>query len=282
VTADDAAERAPIFVPVKHAGLRAWSRPERFPFFATLGHVPIADTELLHMSHYSPIAIAIDQAGPQVVAIVHPQFLKTNPLDTEGRWLPRYAPMALRCLPFRLSRNGGDPEIAPSMMGGGATQFPLPSASGPPERDYAQAIEMLERIARGGTRLAHAAKLLIAADVLSPLLPLPGRPDELILMANGARLAAMAPNKAAALTADSNLAFELAAASLFSLRLLNPDMIDEESDPAPAPERSFVSEPRQATVDIDAMIEQPFVMDSSALFSIETFLAASETGDDRG
>lgn len=272
-------EETSLFVSLEGSGIEEWAPPGGLSFFDELCSVPLSDTELLHMSHYSPIGIAIDQIGPQVVAILHSGLLKAEQVNPEGRWVPRYTPMALRCLPFRPSRQGGSPEIAPVLMDGNMPKLPIFSSPGNPAPEYAPIREMLDRLARGGARLTNAAKLLIAADVLSPLQRLPDRPLEKLFVANADKIRTQPAGRMAALTADDNLAFELAAASLFSLRWLDTRCIDDAV--AHAPDQYGALASRFATVEVEAGIDQPVMMDVSELFSIEEFLAATESADDR-
>lgn len=260
------------FEPVATCGLAAWSRPESLAFLESLAILPLGDTEVLHTAHYAPIAIAIDAAGPRVVAIVHPRLLLTKILNAAGRWSPPYVPMALRCLPFRAGTDG--PEIARALLTEGGTSLPFQDENGKPSPDFALVLELLARVERGGSRLATAAKFLILADVLSPLHPLQGRDELRLYIVNSDKLRAMPPRLAAALTADNNLPFELAAASIFSLRHLDRRQIGDILPPSPRETAQQVQSP--GSDGIDDAIDQPVAMDDSPLFSIEDYLESAD------
>jgi hypothetical protein len=278
LTRSQPTDRKLDFVPLASANLSGWSRPERFGFCDALAFVPLSDSELLHMSHYCPIAIAVDSYGPTVVALLHSELVKARPLDAEYRWTAPYMPMALRCLPFRDARGGGDPEVAPELVGEANENKPIYLADGEPAAEFQQVKTMLERMERGRRRLSDAAKLLIAADILSPLAPPQNMADGILLVADPSKLAALTPRKAAALTADSNLAFEIAGASIFSMRWLDTRRIETSLDRAP--EQIGAPANRFETVEIDDAIEQPVLMDASELFSIDAFLAAGDPEND--
>ena len=271
--AEPAASCGPlVFEPVRLAGLDAWSRPDRLSCLADLAILPLGDTELLHTAHYAPIAIAIDAAGPRVVAIVHPRLVTIKHLNAAGRWSPPYVPMALRCLPFRAGSDG--PEISRALQPESGKSLPFRDDAGKPSTDFALVLDLLDRLGRGGVRLATVAKILILADVLSPLHPLGGREDLSLLIVNSEKLRALPARLAAALTAENNLPFELAAASIFSLRHLDRKQISDVLPPSPRETAQQVQSPGSSGVD-DA-IDQPFAMDDSLLFSIDDYLESAD------
>jgi hypothetical protein len=271
------------FRPVAQSTLRRWSRPARFDFLDDLAFVPIADTELLHLSHYAPIGIRLGRHGPEVVAILHSELNTGRLLGKEGRWLPPYAPYALRCLPFRGVGLEAMPEIAEALCGTEGEQFPLLGEDGQPGKDYAYVIEMLRRLARGSLRLSNAAKLLLAADCLVALYPLESQPEAMVYVVSETLLQRFSGAQAAALTTDSNLPYEIAAASLFSQRLLRRGAVQDL--PAPAPSRMVAPAMDQGhrpmIQDFQGSFEEPLMMDDSTLFSIDDFLEFSDKADER-
>ncbi|PPD16079.1 MAG: hypothetical protein CTY25_03655 [Methylobacterium sp.] len=258
------------FTPLGRSGLVSWSRPGEFSCFDELLSAPIADTELLHLSHYGPIAIRYG-AGPDVVLLLHSSLHQAPLLSPERRWLPPYAPMAIRALPFRRGAEPEEPEVALALATDGDARFALRGADGKPGPEFAMALDLLQRLGRGSARLANAAKLLIAADLLVPLYAPESHPDETLLTVSAERLRALGPRRVAALTADANLAFELAGAMLFSQRWLAKGVIQDVPAPEttpipPAPRETF------ATYSPSDALDQPVLLDDSSLFSIDEFL----------
>jgi SapC len=261
-----------VFIPAGAVETGAWSRPNRFDFFDALLATPIADSELLHLSHYGPIAIRMDDTGPEVVMLLHSGFSTASLLSRQARWVPPYAPMALRSLPFRGTGFDGDLEFAPSLCEPAAEQHSFMDESGEPSPAFAYVVKMLQSLTRGRARLSQAAKALLAADLLAPLNPLDSHPHVSLFVPQAERLARLSGVQAAALTTDSNLPLELAAASLFSQRWLRKGCVQETplSQDAPAVNPRHTAAPPSFHEDLD----QPLLMDDSTLFSIEAYLGA--------
>lgn len=255
------------FTPLAQADLVAWSRPSQLSCFDQLLYAPIADTELLHVSHYAPVAIRYG-AGPDVVLLLHSNLQNAPLLSPDRRWLPPYAPMAIRALPFRGGPEPGEPEVAIALARAGEARFVLRDADGKAGPEFANVLDLLQRLARGSTRLANAAKLLIAADVLVPLYAPDSHPDETLMTLSPERLRALSPRRCASLTADTNLGLELAGAMLFSQRWLSKGVIQDlpAPEPPPAPRETYSTYSRNDALD------QPLLMDDSSLFSIDEFL----------
>ncbi len=267
------------FRPIHQSSLRHWSRPSRFTFFDELAVAPIGDTELLHLSHYAPIAIRLGPSGPGVVVVLHSAFNTAKVLSAESKWLPPYAPMALRCLPFRVTGFDSEPEFAESLCMESDEHHAFVDPDGEPSKEFAYVIELLQRLAKGGVRLSNAAKLLLAADCLTPLYPLDSQPDTQLLVVSEERLRSLSGPRAGSLTADSNLPFELAAASIFSQRWLARGSIQEQ----PAVQDAPRIEPQAKYMEYGAndSLDEPLLMDDSGLFSIDDFLGAVSTDNDR-
>ena len=262
---------APVFERLASLRLETWSRPARLNCLEALAILPLADTEILHTAHHAPIAVAIDRQGPRVVAIVHPRMVTAKHLNAAGRWSPPYMPMALRCLPFR-SGAGGETEIASDLIDKSQSILRLSEPDGKASAEFQAVLDLLDRIARGGARLATAAKFLILADVLSALHPLQGRPELRLFVANSEKLRALASEIGATLTADGNLPFELAAASIFSLRHLDRKHINDALPPTPRQIAQRAQSPDAKQLE-DA-IDQPVIMDTSPLFSFDEYFDA--------
>ncbi|KQU51578.1 hypothetical protein ASG72_08545 [Bosea sp. Leaf344] len=259
------------FVPVETAGLSVWGRPPRLDCLDALGVLPVADTELLNLSHHCPIAIRLGPAGPAVVCLLGRDFVRKPLVSGEGRWLAPYWPLALRSLPFRsrLVQGRRVVEIAPELAAAAEGAALALSAEGSAGSDYAAILGMLGVLERGAARLADAARLLLAADLLIPIGEHGQERCAGLTVVSGERLGRLPPHRAAALAADRCLAFDLAAASLFSRRWLADGLIldrpEERAAPAPMPDLAMLDHGLR-----DA-IEQPLILDNSPLFSFETY-----------
>lgn len=268
------------FQPVASAGIDKWRRQLRFPWLAELGAIPIADTELLNLSHHCPIVIHLQNGVPSVQCLVRHDLVQAPRFAGDGRWLLAYQPIALRTLPFRIRNAGGkglievsrkladDPDAAEPMALFGET--------GVETRDYATLVSLLEGLHRGAGRLSDAARILMAADVL---VPLEGEFDGAELLTPHSELLLDTPlTRACALTADGFLAFDLAAASLFSQRWLAPGLIGGRRLATPVETVPILREGLEHGLR-DAL-DNPVILDESALFSFDAF-ASSGHDDER-
>jgi hypothetical protein len=269
------------FEPVRDSTIERWSTPRRFDFLHRLPVAPIADTELLHLSHYCPTVITLEDDGPRVSALLDPTLLQSAPVDKNGRWRPPYAPIALRNLPFWPGAKPADIHFAPELVietaGAG---FALLDASGDPSEQFGTVITWIERLQLGMRRLREAAKLVLAADLLMPLvvtgpgLPQPVATDYFTVSLE--KLYALAPIRIAAFTSDRCLALDLVTACVFSRRLLarrvTIQKIDAEVPPIP---HSNDRELGLRALDIGLRL------DGSPLFSFEDFarLKTARAGD---
>ncbi|MGX5734044.1 SapC family protein [Bosea thiooxidans] len=263
------------FVGLPDSGLSRWGPPKSFGFLRQVPWLPIADTELLHLSHFCPIGIVLGETGPSVVALMHGFWHPKGSVDAKGGWSAPYIPMALRSLPFRLSAAAGAVEIAPELIAPGEAVFALHDEDGAPGPEFAQALELLARVRRGASRLAEAAKVLLLAEVLVPLQPLREGGHADVWVVSREAVLALPPRKAAALTVLSNLGFELAGAALFSQRWLDRTRIEAGAARDLSDEVSLL--PIVAT--IEDTVERLMVMDESELFSFEAFVAAETSTD---
>ncbi len=279
------AERAAgvAFLPVDESGLVTWSRPRRFDWASRIDVFPVADSEVLNLSHHCAIAVRNAAGGPTAVCVLGAGLLRSSPINREGRWTPPYAPLALRSMPFRVRMERGNRriEVAPAIanLEGNTESLRLIDHGGGPTAEYAAILSMLDRLGRGSARLSHAAKLLMAADVLVPIGPLDKDERPILAVVSGERLARLPAHRAAALTADGCAAFDLAAACLFSQRWLAKGIIKDQwpvLETAPIPPRNEMFDNGLASA-----MEQPFQMDDGALFSFEDFVRATERVDDR-
>jgi hypothetical protein len=135
---------------------------------------------------------------------------------------------------------------------------------------------MLGVIERGAARLADAARLLLAADLLIPIGHDEDERSSGLTVVSGERLGRLSTQRAAALAADRCLAFDLAAASLFSRRWLADGLVQDSPAEAVAPA------PMQNAVLLDQglrdAIDQPLLLDSSLLFSFDDLFGPGAGG----
>ncbi len=259
------------FQPLCDSAVERWSRPARFDFLDRLPSVPIADTELLHLSHYCPVMISLTEDGPRVVILLDATMLLSEPINANGRWRAPYMPIALRSLPFWVGASAADIVIAPELaVQEGHEDFALRDAAGKPSEQFAAVNAWIDRLRQGMVRLTEAAKLLVAADVLTPLLiNKPGIPAPVetgFCTVSPEKFHALDGVRAAALSVDKCLPLDLAAACLFSRRLLARRVMLQKIEAA---EAQVPAENRRA--DIVEPLDLHVQLDNSSLFSFEVF-----------
>jgi hypothetical protein len=263
---------SPRFVPARPDPARSWRRPVQVGRLAALTHVPIAETEILQLSHVVPIVIEAAGDVPRVVALLDPRLQKLSPFDAAGKWRHAYQPLGLRALPFRLSGSAAEGLQLEELAGvpDDLLQPPQPfiGTDGRISRPFKEVLAILQRIRDGAERLREAAERLIAADLLRPL---DAESDALdgMMVCDTARLSALSKLRTATLSKGGYLALDLAIASHFSTRLL----IDR-----------FRQQPGEAQINGGRMVNshEPVLdlnatgagVDQSALFSIDEFLKA--------
>jgi hypothetical protein len=260
------------FEAVSKAGLERWSRPRSFDFLERLPTAPVGDSEILHLSHYCPILVVPSPDGPRVALLLDRTLSRSDPIGRDGRWRPPYCPMALRCLPFWPGKSDRDIEIAIDLvLDHPEASIPLHEESGEPSVAFAAVVTLIERLQQGMRRLASAAKLLAAADLLVPLVidePGAAAIDTGYLTVSPPRIAGLKPHQAAALSLDRCLPIDLAMACLFSQRLLAARVrpLREATAGTGRPADAGQSEP-QPRHDFEAHM----AVDHSPLFSFELF-----------
>jgi hypothetical protein len=256
------------FQSVSDAGCERWSWPKRLDFLERLPTAPVGDSEILHLSHYCPIVVIQSADGPRVAILLDPALLRSNPLGKDGRWRAPYSPMALRSLPFWPGSSASEIEIALELVADDSeASLPMRDKAGQPTHAFAAVVTLIGQLQQGIRRLTEAAKILMAADVLVPLvIEEAGRePVETAYLTVGAtRLAAMTPGRAASLSMDHCTPLDLAAACLFSQRLLarrvKPLRTERRAAAGPV-----------ADAGMSEHFEAHMRVDSSPLFSFELF-----------
>ena len=261
-----------------------WRRPASLAFVGALTRVPISDTELLQTSHYLPVAIEDRGDELQVVAVTASHFQRAPLLSEAGQWQRSYVPVALRCLPFRVTGDDGAAgiEMTNAFDSDPGADFPLFQANGSLAGDVQGIAAMLRRFEHGKRRLKVAAEQLFLAGLLTQLqVRAPANMDANgpeFLTVDAAAYRAL-PNARLALLVQTNLlALDLIASCLFSQRLM-PQMVSVRS----APERDVRSEAGEAneagaTTHSIIPTRSALHVDSSELFSFEMFDAASRHG----
>jgi hypothetical protein len=264
------------FTPLSRAQLQSWSAPGGFGFLDRDPVLPLADSEILHVAHYAPLAIHMTARGPVVGLLVHSALTTSNLVAPDGRWLPPYLPIALRCLPFRPQELGKEPCVALELITGTSERFQLFDQGQIPTKEFKPLAMLMDKLALGQQRIGDAAKVLMAADLLSPLIYPINAGRRPLMSVRTASLAMLKPSRAATLTADRNLPFELAAALIFSQRWMAKGVTIEVPDTAPdiVPQSA---ERRDVTPDWND--ELP-LLDDNELFSIEAFMSATKGTDE--
>ena len=267
----DAALSAIQFEPVRESTIGRWSTPRRFDFLHRLPAAPIADTELLHLSHYCPVVITFTDDGPRVSILLDPALLHSAPVDKNGRWRPPYSPIALRSLPFWPGEKPADIHFAPELVVEAANaSFALHDASGNPSEQFGTVITWIERLHFGMRRLSDAARLIVAADLLTPLIiSTPGLSQPIVtdyFTVSLQRLYALTPARMAAFASSRCLALDLVTACVFSRRLLVRHVTPQTIEAEPPPPRDSIE-----GFDLLASLDIGLKLDSSPLFSFEDF-----------
>jgi hypothetical protein len=247
--------------------MKRWSRPRRLDFLDRLPTAPVADTEVLHLAHYAPLVVVATEQGPRVALLLDPSLTRGDPLDKQGRWRLPYCPMALRCLPFWPGRGARDIDVAlelvaPTSEGG----LLLHQETGEPSAAFAAVVTLVERLQHGMARLGEAAKILLAADLLVPLMveePGAAARETRLLTVSGPALRSLSPTQSAGLTADRCLPLELATAMVFSQGHLAARV-----KPGRRPAEAAAVAVGSLNVSLD-MAEPPMGVDVSPLFSFE-------------
>jgi hypothetical protein len=266
-----------------------WRRPRRFGFADRIGIVPVSDSEFLQTSLYLPLAVRESAGGCEVVAIIHSALLGRPVVRADGRWLPFYMPIALRCLPFRnvdksMQKPGGL-EIATDLdSDGDGSVVPFLAEDGRAHPEFAGVTSLLDRLATGQARLARAAASLLAADLLVKLTS--RRPDAALpsgldlLVVDPARVRRLTNSRTAALAMDGSLALELAMSCCFSARLWAGHVGPESS--GDSDKEAATSQPMLLDDRMNGSLAIELRIDDSALFSFDAFIKGDERRVDPG
>jgi hypothetical protein len=270
------------FLRVADSAVKRWSKPKRFDFLHRLPAAPIADTELLHLSHYCPVVIGLTADGPRVRILLDPQMVVAAPVDKNGRWRPGYSPIALRTLPFWPGEESAEIQIAPELFAVSDNDgFSFCDRSGRPSEQFAVMIASIDRLRQGMQRLDQAAKLLLAVELLTPLVV--NRSGELpaeieYFSVSIEKFRSLAATQVAVLSADHCLSLDLAVACMFSRRLLARHVglrADKSIDRGPEEKAPGLWN------DIVEPFEMNLKLDTTQLFSFEQFRRAESASSSK-
>jgi hypothetical protein len=213
------------FKPLADISPTVWRKPTSLAFAQQVSQIPLSDSELLLTSSCLPIAIDCISDRPRVVAIIDQRFQRSPVIGPNGQWQKGYLPLALRCLPFRLS--GGTSDTGTIEM---AINLPHNNEPGSPfftDKDQlspeVNAIAtLLRRLEDGKQQLQHAASQLLIAGVLTPIRlgRTPNGENGRSFTVSRDQFNTLSGPRAALLAKDSFLAIDLAVACIFSQRHL--------------------------------------------------------------
>jgi hypothetical protein len=263
------------FAPVAEKQKTVWRRPKSFAIVGDISQIPLSSSELLLTSHHLPIAIDYMNDQPRVVAITNARFQRVPVVGPKGQWVKGYMPIALRCLPFRSTpKPGQEPifEIALNLAEADEPGTPIFAADGTLTAATKQIAARLQRMEEGKLELQQAAEKLLIADVLTPFQMTKlaaarvAHPRSLTVDRN--KFASLSNSRAAHLVRDGFLPIDLAAACMFSQRLL-PTLVSVDTGGAPADDRE-----RKIHTGFDELATTfglDVQVDDSELFSIEKF-----------
>ena len=277
IVATPVADEAFAFVPLREAGLSHWNRLVSFDWLDRFGVLPVADTEFMALAHFCPLAVEMHAGGPRLVVVLHAGMVAHRLVGPDGRWRPPYAPLALRSLPFRNGTTLAQEavEVCPALADRGvdaALRQAIFGQKGGPTQAYATILGMLDRLARSAVRLRNAVKVLMAADLLSPLAtPAAGAFGALHSITTEALLS-LPEYRLMALTSDACCPLELATAISFSRRWLSRDSLAAEAPVAASPAglRAAPFDPGPS-----APLDLSLGLDDSALFSFDDYVRST-------
>lgn len=263
------------FVPVDQWQGGTWARPTDMSFLDTGSSIPIAATELLQVAQLYPLAVRQGAGTFWVEAVTERRLLRVPAVDETGRLTRPYAPIAIRCLPFRLSpaQNGGRKtglEVAAG-FGGGETDTSLRGTDGMLSVDVRRVEKLLANAAESQAQLTTAVELLFLADLLVPLslrMTDGAEHDERpLLTLDRAALAGSSREKLAIIASGGLLVIDLIASLVRSSDHFHPDAVTVQREVW----KGSLDNP--VLSDLDSLIRKvgrmEFELDASELFSFD-------------
>ena len=273
--------------PITFSGLtgnenNTWQRPTSFAFVNELSYLPLSDSELLLTCHYLPIAIDYVDDALQVVALTMPRFQRSPLINLKGQWQRPYLPIALRCLPFRASPGtmAEELEMANNLDKADHPKIPIFTEDGSLSPEVEKIKALLRRLEQGKRALQKAAEKLLIAGVLTPfqMARITGTAEVCspALTIDRNKFEALSHVRAAHLVTDGFLAVDIAAACIFSQRLL-PHLISVVVDPVDKSQSALANGTDEYLTGLKAQVH----VDGSELFPFELFKKMSCRHDEK-
>jgi hypothetical protein len=261
-----------------------WRRPSLQALSERIGMVPVADTEVLQLSHFLPLVIEDHPDGMQVMALLQRPLLSRPVIGPGGRWLPAYAPVALRTLPFRRRRTEKGQLTTEILKEDGL--FPeesgqvIAAAEGGFADEVKAVLRLADRLLEGRRRLEDAARTLAAADLLSEI-HIAAESQSVgamnaIYSIDPDALDALSGSPLHAMADDALMGIELASAMAFSSRLLASELRRDR-----APSRLVASRspmPHRSPSELGGLVALDVRLDGSELISFEHFMETPQAG----
>lgn len=213
------------FKPLADISPAVWRKPTSFAFAQQVSQIPLSDSELLLTSSCLPVAIDCISDRPRVVAIIDQRFQRNPVIGPNGQWQKGYLPLALRCLPFRLSggtTSTGVMEMAVNLPHTDEAGSPLFASPGRLSPEVNAIATLLRRLEDGKQQLQNAASQLLIAGVLTPIRlgRTPDGENGRSFTVSRDQFNTLSGARTAQLAKDSFLAIDLAVACIFSQRHL--------------------------------------------------------------
>jgi hypothetical protein len=266
------------FAPLPAILPETWSRPASFSFCRQLLDVPLVDTEIFNCAHSMPVLVADSPTGLDVVGIVEPRWSTVGMIDAKGGWIPSYAPMALRTLPFRRSLDGQRTLqwLDAEALGTRVIEVPSRVADGSHSPELKTFLALADKLLNGRTQLRRKAELLLAAGLLRSLhIDDQARNDdpvseERFLTIDQEAFDGLSPDRWRGVAGDGMSAVDLAVALQFSQRLLAPALRQGLPPLTELDTRKIKLSPR-LPASFTGMVEFDVMLDGSELIVFNEF-----------
>jgi hypothetical protein len=261
------------FKPLADVSPAVWRKPMSLAFAQQVSQIPLSDSEILLTSSCLPIAIDCISDRPRVVAIIDQRFQRSPVIGPNGQWQKGYLPLALRCLPFRLSggtNDAGTIEMAVNLPQNDEPGSPLFAGTNRLSPEVNAIATLLRRLEGGKHQLQHAASQLLIAGVLTPIRlgRNPNGENGRSFTVSRDQFNTLSGARAALLAKDSFLAIDLAVACIFSQRHL-ATLVSVAPTSATTADASVAAAP--ATDEFINPVRLNVHIDDQTLFSYEHF-----------
>ena len=216
-------------VALRDAAHLRLKRPADMNWIDDLAWIPVATTELHLAARHFPLAVRHD-GGRRRPGLLIGRGLQLRKLHQDGIWCRGYQPLALRCGPFTLGGDSGDPladvriDIASSWLSPN-DGLPFIDAGGVPSPLVRELHRMLSLLAASEAALVPAIDRLLIASLLRRLDHPPVNTDvAAYLVLDPMAVRRLDAAALGAMARDSYLAVDLAIAGHFSLQSIHPDL----------------------------------------------------------